>query len=198
MSAMIDPRVHAARQALAKGADAEAQRLLAPMLQGVRPSPDGLMLLAASLRRTGDPSQAEQVMRKAEMLAPGDPRIPFEIAAFLVEQERFAEALTRLDRLAQSHAGDPAIRQMRAAVLVHLNRFEEGLAAAQTLPQSPARADVEARALLALGRRKDAAERLAALPRLHAFKLVGGQPSGSLPLKESVLQDWLGGRIARA
>lgn len=195
---MIDPRIHAARQALAKGADAEVLRLLTPMLQGVRPSSDGLMLLAASLRRTGDQATAEHAMRKAEMLAPGDPRIGFEITALLVEQERFAEALTRLDRLAQSHGREPAIRQMRAAVLVHLNRFEEGLAAAESLPQSTARADVEARALLALGRRKDAAQRLASLPRLHAFKLVGGQPSGSLPLKESDLQDWLGGRIARA
>ncbi len=194
---IIDPRVAAARQALAAGKPEEAKRLLAPMLAGTRPSAEGLFLLATAFRRMGEFPDAMAALRKADLLAPGQDAIAFETASLLVALEQFSEALAQLESLAMRHPNDPAITQLRAAVLVHLNRFDEGLALAGQLPRGPARADVEARALLALDQGQKAAERLAALPRLHAFKLVGGQPSGSLPLSEKALQSWLGGPIAR-
>jgi len=193
----IDPRVAAARQALASGRPEEAKRLLAPMLTGTRPSAEGLFLLAVACRRMGDLPDAMAALRKADLLAPGQDSIAFETASLQVTLEQFPEALARLESLATRHPSDPAITQLRAAVLVHLNRFGEGLALASQLPAGPGRTDVEARALLALGQGQKAAERLAALPRLHAFKLVGGQPSGSLPLSEKALQSWLGGPVAR-
>lgn len=196
-STNTDPRLVAARQAMAAGQPEDVRRLLAPMLTGTRPSAEGLFMLGAAFRRLGRVADALAALQKAELLAPGQDAIAFETASLLVELERFPEALARLEMLAMRHPNDPAIIQLRAAVLVHLNRFREGLDLAGRLPPGPARADLEARALLGLGREMQAAERLAALPRLHAFKLVGGQPSGSLPLSEQALQSWLGGPVAR-
>lgn len=192
-----DPRLTAARRAIAEGRPEEAKRLLSPMLTGTRPSAEGLFLLAAALRRIGEPQDALAALTKAEIMAPGQDAIAFEAASLLVEAERFPEALTRLEDLAARHPNAPPILHLHAAVLVHLNRFDEGLALAARLPEGAARADVEARALLALNHRQEAIGKLRILPRLHAFKLVGGQPSGSLPLSEQALQSWLGGPISQ-
>jgi tetratricopeptide (TPR) repeat protein len=130
-----------------------------------RPDTDGLAgarARIAHLRQVRRLDDAERAAREALSSWPGDAGLLCELAAVLLAQQRYTDALPAADAAVAADPADERGHRLRGLLLSMLGRHAEALAAAWTAvsiaPQEPVAGVAYTRVLQRAGRLRDAAQ----------------------------------------
>lgn len=85
----------------------------------------GYYMLGLSAWKAGDPEYAEESFNKALELAPGHVKSMLNLARVLMETDRPAEALARLDGALEGDPGSAVVHRLRGRALAQLGRTDE-------------------------------------------------------------------------
>lgn len=108
----VTGRFAAARAMLVLGREAEAESLLRQVVQADPELPDAWYELGRLYDRTRRFMQALESYRKAEQLAPRDPRYPLAVARRLYDSGLVEEAVTQARKVLQIDPGNPEARRL--------------------------------------------------------------------------------------
>lgn len=119
------PMMAAAQEALEAGKFNEAARLAMTHVRKHPDDPRGLGLLGSVAMRMGALGQAENFLRQAQLLAPGDQRVLQELAHCMSQQERLGEALEIYRHIEANDSDNALVKQSIGSILDKLGRNDE-------------------------------------------------------------------------
>ena len=122
------PRLLAAAEAMADNDLPRAEPLLRAHLKADPYDVHAIRMFAELAGRIGRMGDAETLLRRALEIAPGFTPARANLALVLYRQNRPAEALAELDRVAVEDPGNPGHANLRAATLGRVGGFDEALA----------------------------------------------------------------------
>ena len=119
------PLLHEAKEALDRGRQEQAARLIMSHLRARPGEPRGLAMLGEVASKAGALLQAENFLRQAIARGFAAPEVRRQLALCLQLQERPEEALAEFDGIVKSSAGDPKLLASIAYTQEKLGRTEE-------------------------------------------------------------------------
>ncbi|MDQ4086818.1 MAG: sulfotransferase [Pseudomonadota bacterium] len=122
-----DPALMRAAQALLDNDLPAAELILRPHLKRRPTDVAAIRMMAELAARLGRYADAENLLRRALELAPAFSAARANLATLLYRQNRPADAVAELDRLAQAGGEEAAHQNLKAAALGQLGSYEEAI-----------------------------------------------------------------------
>lgn len=127
------PSVKRAEAALHAGRLEEAEKLVRPYLRQHPEDAAAALILGSIAERCGALVEAENLFRRAALLAPAYVEARIALAKLYIAAERQEDALATLDLGLSTNSSHPAALLLRAALLAQCRRFDEAEHAYATL-----------------------------------------------------------------